>query len=232
MVTGIEVGPEIVTSDDSIACPLDVKHSLGGNLIQFPLAHRVDRNAETRGELPLRAEMSKNAIKRAKGTVTHIATVVHRQLRKRNRQLIDRPEGDHDNKQMVDIPSPEHYSTFAQWLEAARKSRRLTKAAIARIGGVQPQAATKWFKTGDVKPESLRKLSDWSGIDYSKLRLLLEGQPITEARTKGPPPPTPTLRRLMTKLRALEEEESSLHILESLADTLLEQANNKKRKPG
>lgn len=232
MITGIEVGPEVVTSDDSTASPLNVEHSLRGNLVQFPLRDRVDRNAESRSELSLRPEMSKNALKGSRGSVTHIDAVVHRQLRKRNRQLIDRTGTDNENKQMVEMPSPEHYSTFAQWLDAARKSRRLTKTAIAKIGGVKPQAVTKWFKDGDVKPESLRKLSDWSGIDYSKLRLLLEGQPIVEVRGKGPPPPTPTLRRLITKLRVLEEVEGGLHVLETLADTLIEQADQKKRKPG
>jgi transcriptional regulator with XRE-family HTH domain len=233
MVKRIQVGTEVVASDDAITSPLNVEHSLGGNVVEFPLGNSVRRDSESVSERLLRAQMPKNTIKGSAGSVTHIRDGIHRQLIGRNRQLIEESEGGADNKQMVDTPKPEHYSTFAQWLEAMRKSRKIPKSEIAKLANVKPQAVTKWFKGGDVKPAALTLISNWSGIEYSKLRMLLEGQPVSEGKKKGLPADTPTLRRLVYKLRSLEDDENSMHVMESLADTLLAQHTDKnKKKPG
>lgn len=232
MVKRVQVGTEFVSGNEPIAGSLNVEHSLGWNVVQLPLRDGVGRNSEPGGERLLRAQMAKNTIKGGAGSVTHIRDGIHRQLSRRNRQLIEPPARDHENEQMVETPNPEHYSTFAQWLDATRKARKLNKADIAQIAKVKPQAVSKWFKGGDVKPQPLALISNWSGIEYSKLRMLLEGQPLTETRAKGVPPATPALRRLVNKLRSLENDESSMHVMESLADTLLAQQTDKnKRKP-
>lgn len=233
MVKRVQIGPEFVARDDSIASPLDIEDALGGNILEFPLGNSVRGDSQGVGECFLRAQMAKNSVKGSAGSVTHIRERIHRQFRGRNRQLIEGSEEDADNKQMVDTPKPEHYSTFAQWLEAIRAARKVKKADIATIAKVKPQAVSKWFKGGDVNPAALALISNWSGVEYSKLRMLLEGQPLTEAKKKGPPPDSPALRRLVYKLRSLEEDENSMHVMESLADTLLAQHTDKnKRKPG
>jgi transcriptional regulator with XRE-family HTH domain len=125
---------------------------------------------------------------------------------------------------MVDVPRPEHYPSFPQWLEATRKAFKVRKQDLAQIAGVTPQAVTKWFRGGDVGPDPLRKLSDWSGVPYAELRMLLEGQPVTAVKPKkGLAPPSPVVQRLSRKLQILSSDESSLGAVEALVDTFLSQ---------
>lgn len=235
MVNRVQIGTELVPGNGAIAGAFNLEHPLGGNVLQFPLGDGIRRDSESLGQSQLRPEMPKNTIKGGgAGSVAHISDGIHRQLIQRNQQCIAQPDTANDNAEMADTPKPEHYPTFALWLEATRKAFNVNKAKIAEIADVEPQAVTKWFKGGDVKPASLAKIANWSGADYSELRMLLEGQPIKKTRIKGAPlPPSPAMRRVTAKLRSLEHDENCMHLIESLADTLLAQqsAHHKRKSP-
>lgn len=230
MVTRIQVGTEVVTSDDSIASPLNLEHSQRGNLVSLPLRDRVLGDANSFGERRLRTEVVDEPLKRGLGTVTHMSAFLHSRLNSVNPRFIAGLQPSADNKRMVDTPKPEHYPSFATWLEATRKAFRVQKQQIADIAGVSPQAVTKWFKGGDVRAEPLQKIADWSGVPYASLRLLLEGKPLADQRTKkGAPAPSPAVQRIARKVQSLQGDEASLSAVEVLVDTFLSQSAQKRK---
>lgn len=226
MVTRVQIGPEVVTSDDPITSPLDIEHSLGGNLLLLPLGDRVRGNPEALRKLHLGAEMPEDPVK---CSVTHMDSFLHYRLNKLNHGFIAAYKPAADNKRMVDTPRPEHYPTFAAWLDATRKAFKLRKGDIAEIGGVTPQAVSKWFRNGAVGPEPLEKIANWAGVSYADLRLLIEGKPLHEPKgKKGLPPPSPAVQRIARKVHLLGDE-SSLGAVEVLVDTFLSQQTKKRR---
>lgn len=231
MVSRIQVGSEVVSGNDSVASPLDVEHSLGGNLVLFPLRDGVRRDTEPVSELGLRAEVSPDPLKYAEiSNIAHMRNYIHRQLSGVNPNLIADQILTSETKRMVDTPRPEHYTAFKDWLDAVRKARGLTKAAIAQIGGRTPQAATKWFQGGDVEPESLRKIADWAGVPYEHLRLMLDGQPINGKKKTVVPIMSPIAQRISRKAEMLDE--TSITAVETLIDTFLAtaaKAQNKRK---
>jgi transcriptional regulator with XRE-family HTH domain len=226
MVTRINVGAEVVPSDDSIADTLDFKHPLGGNLLLFPLRNRVRRNSEPSREFLLRSEMLENPSER----VIHMPSVLHYGLRKRNRQLIATDKPSVDNENMAETPRPEHFSEFKDWLEAVRLSRRLSKKSIAEVAGKTPQAASKWFSGGDIEPEPLRKIADWAGVPYAELRMLLDGQPLTQKRRGTSPAPSHAVQRIARKLEHLDGDEVSMTAIEALIDSFMNSHAKVRRK--
>lgn len=228
MVTRIKVGANVVPSDDAITSTLNVEHSLSGNLVLFPLSDRVRRDPESSSKLGLGAEVPFDSGKDAGvSSVTHMTDYIHRQLSRVNPHLIAGAKSTHDTKAMVDTPRPEHYTAFKDWLEAVRKSRNLTKAAIAAIGGKSPQAATKWFQGGDIEPESLAKVADWAGVPYEHLRLLLDGQPINKKRPVVPIL-SPIAQRISRKAEMLDDV--SISAVETLIDTFLATAQKQNKR--
>lgn len=159
-----------------------------------------------------------------------MSAFLHSRLNSVNPRFIAGLQPPADNKRMVDTPKPEHYPSFAAWLEATRKAFRVQKQQIADIAGVSPQAVTKWFKGGDVGAEPLQKIADWSGVRYASLRLLLEGKPLTDQRTnKGAPAPSPAVQRIARKVQSLQGDEASLSAVEVLVDTFLSQSAQKRK---
>lgn len=232
MVTRIQIGPEVVTSDDPITSPLNLDHSQRGNLVLFPLRDGVLGHAHRFRERGLRTEVVNEPLERGTGTVTHMSSFLHSRLSEVNPRFIAGTKPAADNKQMVDTPKPEHYPSFAAWLTATKKSFRVQKKDIAEIAGVSPQAVSKWFKGGDVGPEPLQKIADWSGVQYASLRLLIEGKPMLEQKgKKGVPMPSPAVQRLSRKIQGLQGDDSSLSAVEVLVDTFLSQSSQR-RKPG
>jgi transcriptional regulator with XRE-family HTH domain len=230
MVTRINVGTEFVPGDDSITNALDFKHPLGGNLLLFPLRNRVRRNSESSREFLLRSEMLENPSER----VIHMPSFLHYGLRKRNRQLIDAPKPSVENENMPDTPRPEHFSSFKDWLEATRRAHGLKKAAIAEVAKKSPQAASKWFKGGNVEPEPLKRIAEWAGVPYLELRMLLEGQPLTtQKRRNGSAQATShVVHRLSKKIEQLSGDDTSMVVIEGLIDSLLSvHTKGRKRAP-
>lgn len=230
MVTRIQVGPEVVTSDDPITSSLNLDHSQRGNLLSFPLRDSVFGHANSLGESRLRTEVVDEPLKRSLGTVTHMSAFLHSRLSSVNPRFIAGLQPAADNKRMVDTPKPEHYPSFAAWLEATRKAFRVQKQQIADIADVSPQAVSKWFKGGDVGAEPLQKIADWSGAPYSSLRLLLEGKPLTDQRSKkNAPAPSPAVQRIARKVQSLQGDEASLSAVEVLVDAFLSQSSQKRK---
>lgn len=231
MVTRIQVGPEVVTSDDPIASSLNLDHSQRGNLVSFPLRNGVLGDADGLSESRLRTEVVDEPLKRGLGTVTHMTAFLHSRLSSVNPRFIAGPQPSADNKRMVDTPRPEHYPSFAAWLEATRKAFRVKKQQIAEVAGVSPQAVSKWFKGGDVGAEPLQRIADWAGVPYASLRLLLEGKPLADQKAKkGSPPASPAVQRISRKVQSLQDDHASLSAVEVLVDTFLAQSTQK-RKP-
>jgi hypothetical protein len=230
MVTRINVGTEIVPSDDTTTDALDLKHPFSGNLLLFPLGNRVRRNPEQPREFLLRSKMLEDQGER----VVHMKPFLHYGLRKRNRQLIDAHKPPVDNENMPDTPKPEHFSAFKDWLEAVRLSRRLPKRAIAEVAGKSAQAASKWFAGGDIEPEPLRKIADWAGVPYAELRLLLDGQPITtqKRRNGAASVHAPVVQRISRKIEQLAGDDTSITAVEAVIDSLLAgHTRHRKRQP-
>lgn len=227
MVTGIKVGAEVVSSDDPITSPLNVEHSLSRNLVLFPLRNSVRRDADSLCKLLLGAQVPEDS---SKCSVVHMSDVLHSRLNNINPGFIAGSKPAADNKQMVDTPRPEHYPSFNAWLEATRKAFGVRKGDLATVAGVSAQAVSKWLKGGDVGAVPLRKLADWAGVPYSDLRMLLEGQPIRDAKPrKGLPTPSPAVQRLSRKIQILAPDSHSLTAVEVLVDTFLAQSSRKQK---
>jgi transcriptional regulator with XRE-family HTH domain len=218
MVTRIEIGTELIAGDSAIDGALNLKHALGRNLLLFPLGNCVRGNTEEFREFSLRSDNIEHGLK---GSVVHMQNYIHRRLSGINRHLIGGHQPTEENKQMVDTPRPEHFSEFKDWLEAVRRQRNVDKADVASIGGASPQAATKWFKGGNVNPDALQKLADWAGFEYIELRALLEKKPLPGSKAKkGIKQPSADAQRIARKVDLLTDD-SSLTAVEALIDTLL-----------
>lgn len=224
-VERIQVGTKLMSGDTPIHGLLDLENPLSRDTGLLPLGDRIGGHTEPPGQLCLRH----NPEDGVQSAVVHIDDYIHRRLMRVNHHLIadDQPTADH--KRMVDTPRPEHYATFPQWLIAIQSARKVTQRAIATIAGTKPQAVTKWLKGGGVEPEPLRKLANWAGVEYSALRLLLDGQPQETGRQKKQfTQQAPATMRIARKIDLLKDE-VSLTAVESLVDTLLSSAASQKR---
>lgn len=147
---------------------------------------------------------------------------IHWQLRRVNPQVIANLTYTHQTKPMIDFPQPERFSSFKAWLRVVCDSKHGMQAAIAEIAGVTPQSITKWLDGGNIGAGKLKKIAQYAGIDYMKLRALADGANPKDAEL-------PINRRLMTHTemgakvgRKWEElhEPASMQIL-GLIETLL-----------
>jgi len=219
VVERVEVGTQLVTRDAPFNGSLDLENALGGNSPLLPLRDGIGTHANPPSEFGL----GQNLEDRVKGTVLHLSNYVHHRLIDVNHQLIAEPKPVVDHKHMVDMPQPEHYSSVAQWIEAARRSRGIPQRAFMEITGRSAQAVNKWFKGKGIDPDSLAKIATWAGVEYASLRLLLDKQPIpTSRRLKGAPPfKTPAAVRIARKLDLLDGDDDSLEMIEDLVDNRL-----------
>lgn len=240
MVTGIKVGAEVIASDHATADSFDVQNSLRRHPLLFPLGDRVRGHADPLRQLLLRAQICENTLESRQlndiskpNVVVHMKDFLHYGLRKINRQFIADNQQPDENQRMVDTPRPEHFSAFKDWLEAVRLSRGLTKASIAEVAGKTPQAATKWFKGGDVEPESLKKIADWAGAPYEHLRMLLDGQSLNgRSKKQVVSIKSPIVQRVSRKVEQLAEDEASISAVEALVDSLIASASRRHTRKG
>jgi transcriptional regulator with XRE-family HTH domain len=226
---GVEIGAQLVTSHATADGPLDLQHPFSGNATLLPFRHGVRTHAEAPRELGLRD----NSKYRQKGAVVHLDDYVHRRLSSVNHLLIARLQPVVDHKPMVETPKPELFSTFAQWLDAVRRSRNLTKKNIATVAGVSAQAVTRWFKGKGVDEAPLQLIADWAGTDYAHLRLLLEGKQLPGGKKRGPESAmrSPDAHRISRKLDLLASSPETLADIEAMVDHQLEK-RAKQRKRG
>ncbi|MDB6101210.1 MAG: hypothetical protein JWO52_1209, partial [Gammaproteobacteria bacterium] len=201
--------------------------SLGRDAALLPFRDGVGAHAKPSSKLGL----GQDPENRVKGVVVHLTDYIHQRLMPVNHWLIAEPQPEADHKRMVDTPRPEDFTRFSDWLEAVREARALTQRAVARIGGASPQAVTKWFKGGNVRPASLQKLATWAGADYSKLRLLLDGQPITtQKRSNGPSPlKSVAAQRIARKIDLLDGDDDAIGMIEDIVDNRLAKHAGKRK---
>lgn len=180
MVTGVEIGPEVVTSDDSVANLLNVENSLGRNTATvYPFGNRLRRNANSASEIRLRAEGLKSGVE---NVFPHDSKLIHARFMKINSPVMAHQLTAYDHAAMTSrIPQPENYATFAAWIRAL-STYAGSQAALARAVGVSPQMITKYNNGGSPEPENLEKFSAYTGVSYAKIRLLVDGKPISEVK--------------------------------------------------
>lgn len=231
VVRGIDVGAQLLPGDLAVNGSLNLDDLGSRNALVLPFRNRVPGNPDHIGESLLRSKDFEDPLKGGKRldrSVLHLSDLIHRRLSDVNRRFIAGVPGTQQNQLMVEIPKPEHYTKFSDWLEAARKARSLTKTQIAEIGNRSPQAATKWFKSGSPHPEVLQAIADWAGVDYQVLRNLAEGRPNAPVKAKrGIKPPAPVVVRISRKAEALSREHAE--IIEDLVDTLLSKQSGQKQ---
>jgi hypothetical protein len=223
----VQIGPQLVAGDATASSGLDTQYANCRNLALFPSRDRLRSNLEEFGKLSL----ADNFKDRPEGNVVHIGNYIHRRLSDVNSVLIAGPRLVGDHKPMVEIPKPELYGAFKDWLTAVLTARSLTKADIATIAQASPQAVTRWFKGGGVAEEQLERLATWAGADYGILRLLVEGRPVSRKKRPGQEPmvKSPDAHRISRKLDMLPSD--ILLDIEALVDHQL-QKQAKLRKHG
>lgn len=223
----IEIGPEVVSRDDSVGNSLDVENSLGRDPPLLPLGDGVGSDSHPPGQLSLGHPLKETI----KGTVVHLGDYVHRRLNDVNRQLIVSNEPAAEHKRMVDTPRPGHFSSFAEWLEAVRRSRNASKAEVARVGGGTPQAASKWFNGGGVDVPHLRKLADWAAVEYLELRALLDKQPVPRPRGRlHETSKSGDVMRISRKLDQIAWDDEALKTVEALVDHLTQSRSGPRKR--
>lgn len=55
-------------------------------------------------------------------------------------------------------------------LVAYKDKSGVSKAKIAELAGVTPQAVTKWFRGGDIEDDALRALSEATGVPFFNIK--------------------------------------------------------------
>jgi transcriptional regulator with XRE-family HTH domain len=179
MVTRIQIGPEVVASDDTVTGPFDVKNALSRDSVVYPFGDRLWRNTDGPSKRSLRPESLEDG---KQNIGCHETTYIHGQFMTVNSEVIahNLPVDDHDAMPHR-IPQPENYATFAAWV-MAMASYAGSQAALARGVGVSPQMITKYLAGKSIEPENLEKFANFSGVSYAKLRLLVDGMPLSDAK--------------------------------------------------
>jgi transcriptional regulator with XRE-family HTH domain len=179
---GVHVGPEIVTSNVTPPGTSEVgaldRHSFFGRDARLkPLGDGLRGNLELPSKCGLGTESLDGALQNF--NVAH-TVVVHRQFTAVNCDVIDSQPLVDDYGVMKQVPQPENYATFAAWV-IALCSWAGSQARVAKEVGVSPQAMTKYRKGGSIEPRTLEKFADYSGVSYAKLRMLVDGKPVSDA---------------------------------------------------
>jgi transcriptional regulator with XRE-family HTH domain len=203
MVAGIHFGTEVIPADDAITGTLDTQSTLCRDAVLDPLGNGRRGYLAAPSELGLRANLldhfakdvvlddgcqevriAEDATNRDVRLVSHGANVIHGRFTSVNRQVIaHKPPGDeHGPMNARPMPQPENYANFAAWVRALLPFAGNNQAALARAVGVKPQMLTKYLAGGGPSMENLEKFADYAGTSYAKLRLLVDGRPVSEAK--------------------------------------------------
>lgn len=79
-------------------------------------------------------------------------------------------------------------NNYKDALEAMMISKpSATKAELARIANVSPQAVTKWFKGGSIEEWNVRAIADYFGADFAELRANKRFVPLTTSNVERGP---------------------------------------------
>lgn len=178
-VARIKIGTEIVSSDNPVACTLNVQDPLGGNPVVYPFGDRLWRDTESTSESSLRSECLESGGQKIS---VHEGSVIPPQFMHVKRQVMDANLTVDEHRGMQQrIPQPENYATFAAWVRALVQGAP-SQAALARAVGVKPQMLTKYLAGKSIEPENLQKFADYAAVSYAKLRLLVDGKSLSDAK--------------------------------------------------
>lgn len=197
MITGIEIRSEVVPSDDPVQSPLNVNHLLRRDSALEPSSDGLRRDAQLAGELGLAPVPERgncapennsgtwNSIRELDSGISHNCKVIHgRFIPVNDRVIAHTPAADeHEPMSNASIPQPENYASFAAWVRALVHQVGGNQAALCRAVGIKPQMLTRYLSNGAPTTENLQKFADYSGVSYAKLRLLIDGKPLSEAKT-------------------------------------------------
>lgn len=203
MVARVHIGSQVVPTDDTITSTLNFDHSLRGDAVLDPLGNGRRGDANSTSEFSLRTDLldheakdvvldrggqeigvTEDAANSGVCAVSHGANVIHGRFMTVNRQFIAHklPGDEHGPMSTRHMPQPENYATFAAWVRALLPFAGNNQAALARAVGVRPQMLTKYLAGGGPSLESLEKFANYAGTSYAKLRLLVDGKPVSEAK--------------------------------------------------
>jgi transcriptional regulator with XRE-family HTH domain len=179
MIARVQIRPEVVAGDDSVTGSLNIEHPLSGDTVVYPFGDRLWRHADRSGELRLRADDSENG---GQNAIAHETPLIHGQFMSVNNQVIaHHPMVDEHAGMRNEIPQPENYASFKAWIIALCDCAP-SQAALAKAVGVKPQMITKYRNGRSIEPENLQKFADYTGVSYAKLRLLVDGKSVSDAR--------------------------------------------------
>jgi transcriptional regulator with XRE-family HTH domain len=176
----VEIGTELVSRDGAVTCPLNSDHALRRNTVVYPFGDRLWRYTNSPREGGLGTDGAERSLKDF--TAHDCDALIHSQFMSVNDTVIAHKPHVYDSSGMDKrIPQPENYANFAAWVRAAADYVG-SQAALARAVGVSPQMVTKYLNGKTAEPENLEKFADWSGVAYAKLRMLMDGKPVSEAK--------------------------------------------------
>lgn len=242
---GVQVGAQIVARDASGG--FNTKHPLRGNL-PSDIEALVDVLPGDRllgGELPGAVEVLGQPPRQLGGVddlknlgddvVGHGDCLVsHRHTDVNRRELFLRVAS-RDDDAMSDTPKPDHFEPgdFKGWLEAARRTKGLSKAELARAVHIGRAAVNKWYQGGHPGVDALQRIAIWANLEYSALRLLVDGvaQPGSHrARVQAAKLRSPKVEYIASRLDQLADDEGFMTTVEDMVDAQMKRRAQVKQK--